>query len=164
MRTGFETVPHLHRRKQAIREAGGNALDLAVAMLETRRLKANYPYGDGKAGDAANFGIFKQNWLMIRSSAGPYAHLGADDYRKGALLNHKLSWDIHVLHDSQAHFGLGRLWFAGHRGGQSGLEGRWLPQDIDNYRRAIDWIHGQILASPVAWTDDTRFWVDVPPV
>jgi hypothetical protein len=164
MRTGSEEVHGLHGHKQAILEAGGNVLDLAVAMLETRRMKANYPYGDGKTGDAANFGIFKQNWLMIRSSVSQYAGLGADDYRTGSVLNHDLRWDIHVLHASQGHYGLDRLWFAGHRGGQSGLDGRWSQDDINNYRQAIFWIRDQIEADATYRTDNTRFWVDVPPV
>ena len=29
-------------------------------MMETEDMTTNYPYGDNKSGDAANFGIFKQ--------------------------------------------------------------------------------------------------------
>src|SRR5689334_2862118 len=56
---GHYMVPGLGARKQAVLSNGGNVLDLAVAMLETETMRASsYAYGDGKKGDAANFGIF----------------------------------------------------------------------------------------------------------
>lgn len=42
---GHETVSGLGDRKQAILNAGGNTLDLAIAMLEDRRMQTNYIYG-----------------------------------------------------------------------------------------------------------------------
>jgi len=62
------TVSGLSARKKAITAAGGETLDLAVAMLENEDMKADYTYGDGKKDDSANFGVFKQNWYMIRNS------------------------------------------------------------------------------------------------
>jgi hypothetical protein len=42
---GFETVPGLGSRKQNILNAGGNTLDLAIAMLETVNMQTSYTYG-----------------------------------------------------------------------------------------------------------------------
>jgi len=44
---GLEKVPNLGSRKQAILKAGGNTLDLALAMLETRDMQTSYTYGKG---------------------------------------------------------------------------------------------------------------------
>src|ERR1039458_10334375 len=69
MSCGSYTISGLGSRKQQVLGAGASVLDLAVAMLETDTMQASsYPYGDGKSGDAANFGIFKQNWYMLRTS------------------------------------------------------------------------------------------------
>jgi hypothetical protein len=42
---GSYMVSGLGARKQAILNAGGNTLDLAIAMLETERMQTNYAYG-----------------------------------------------------------------------------------------------------------------------
>lgn len=43
---GSYTVSGLGSRKQAILNAGGNTLDLALAMLETERMSTDYAYGE----------------------------------------------------------------------------------------------------------------------
>ena len=94
---------------------GGTALDLAIAVLESKSMRANYPLGDvypngqRKCGDAANFGIFKQNWLMIRSSWPAFADLSSGCYLKGAILNSNLRLDIDMLHGCQNRYGLDRV-------------------------------------------------------
>lgn len=42
---GSYTVWGLGARKQAILNAGGNTLDIAIAMLETENMKTDYAYG-----------------------------------------------------------------------------------------------------------------------
>jgi hypothetical protein len=42
---GYYTVSGLGQRKQAILNAGGNTLDIAIAMLETERMSTDYVYG-----------------------------------------------------------------------------------------------------------------------
>ncbi len=42
---GSYTVSGLGSRKQAILGAGGNTLDLAIAMLETEHMTTDYTYG-----------------------------------------------------------------------------------------------------------------------
>lgn len=165
-RRDHDTVPNLHAKKKAILSSGGNVLDMAVAMLETGNMDAtpsrSYPYGDGKTGDAANFGIFKQNWFMIRTSVSQYANPTASQYQAGAALNTNLSWDIQVLYASQQKYGMD-LWFAGHRNGQPGLANP-NTADINNYKRAVYWIKSQIDSDPKYLTDDTRFYVVVPAI
>jgi hypothetical protein len=134
---------------------------MAIAMLETEHMLADYIYGDGKTGDAANFGIFKQNWLMIRSSWSPFVTLGAADYNRGAALNTSLSLDIQVLHASQANYG--NLWWAGHRNGATGL-GTPGTLDIALYREAVTWIENQMSSNSAHLTDDIRFWVAIPAI
>ena len=85
---GQYTVPGLGARKAAILGAGGNTLDLAIAMLETDTMKTDYAYGDNKVNDAANFGVFKQNWGMLRRCAHRYGLQGQTQaqWNNGALL------------------------------------------------------------------------------
>ena len=42
--------------------------------------------GDGKTGDATNFGIFKQNWMMLRQSASEFKGETAQQIDDGAIL------------------------------------------------------------------------------
>lgn len=62
---GVYTFSGLGARKKAVQSAGGNSLDLAIAMLETEGMTTNYAYGDNKSQDSANFGIFKQVRLTV---------------------------------------------------------------------------------------------------
>jgi hypothetical protein len=43
---GHYTVSGLGARKQAILNAGGNTLDIAIAMLEDEHMQTNYVYGE----------------------------------------------------------------------------------------------------------------------
>lgn len=49
---------------------------------------AHYPYGDGKTYDAANFGLFKQNWGLLRECAHRYGFKGKseDQWNDGAVM------------------------------------------------------------------------------
>jgi hypothetical protein len=85
---GSYTVSGLGARKQAILGAGGNTLDLAIAMLETENMQTDYAYGDNKVDDAANFGLFKQNWGMLRVCASRAGFVGQStaEWNNGARL------------------------------------------------------------------------------
>jgi hypothetical protein len=120
---GHYTVSGLGARKKAILNAGGNTLDLAIAMLETESMTTNYAYGkdycysdfppllflplllirlrllrirtntcigDNKRDDAANFGLFKQNWGMLRVCAtrAGFAGQSTADWNNGAKLKY----------------------------------------------------------------------------
>lgn len=51
-------------------------------------LFSNNLQGDGKTGDAANFGLFKQNWGMLRvcASRAQFAGQVASSWNNGAKL------------------------------------------------------------------------------
>lgn len=156
---GSYTIGGLGARKQTILNSGGNTLDLAIAMLETDDMTTNYAYGDNKTHDAANFGIFKQNWHMLRNACGQFQGQGVDSWNNGAALNSSLSADINCRHQAQNHYGE-YTWFAGHRNGETGLNNPSTP-DIDKYRTAVYWIKGQLESDSANLSNDTRFWVDV---
>lgn len=42
--------------------------------------------GDGKTGDATNFGIFKQNWFILRHSASEFLGKSVSQVDEGAIL------------------------------------------------------------------------------
>ncbi|CEG81953.1 hypothetical protein RMATCC62417_16090 [Rhizopus microsporus] len=156
---GTETVPGLGRRKQQILNSGGGIWDLAIAMLETKNLGTDYVYGDGKTYDSANFGIFKQNWFMLRTSTSQFKGQTTSQWNNGAVLNSNLQQDIKARQESQNYYGPDK-WFAGHRNGESGLSNPYT-QDITNYKDAVNWIHDQLASNSKYLSDDTRFWVDV---
>ncbi len=86
--SGSYTVPGLGTRKKAVTAAGGDTLDMAIAMLETSTMTADYTYGDGKSGDSANFGIMKQNWGMLRVCANQFKGQSTSQYNNGAVLKY----------------------------------------------------------------------------
>jgi hypothetical protein len=157
---GSYTISGLGARKQQVLNAGASTLDLAVAMEETDTMQANYTYGDGKSGDSANFGIFKQNWYMLRTSCNRFSGQSASQYNNGAVLNSNLSTDVSCINQSQSHYGV-YTWFGGHRDGQTGL-GNPGTADINNYRNAIYWIQSQLTSGHLS--DNVRFWVNIPPI
>ncbi|KAI0182359.1 hypothetical protein EV127DRAFT_378887 [Xylaria flabelliformis] len=158
---GQYTVPGLGARKQAILNAGGNTLDLAIAMLETETMTTNYPYGDNKQNDSANFGVFKQNWGMLRvcGKRAGFAGQSQADWNNGAKLNSDIYPDVASRWDCQEYYGYD-VWFGGHRNGASGLANPYTD-DINKYKSAVQWIQSQIDGNPSYKSDDTRIWVDV---
>ena len=133
---GMYAVAGYSAHKRAIKACGGNAQDLAVGMLEGPLTGTGYPYGDNKKGDAANFGIFKQNWWMIRQSRSEWSHLGPNDYNTGKVLNTDVCMDVATLHKSQQHFGMDK-WFTFHRAGSSGHP---TDKTVVQYRYSIELI------------------------
>ncbi|KAL2847648.1 hypothetical protein BJX68DRAFT_268043 [Aspergillus pseudodeflectus] len=156
---GNETVAGLGSRKEEVVNAGGNTRDLAIAMLETTTMTTDYTYGDGKTGDGTNFGIFKQNWYMLRNSASEFLGQTVEQVDKGAILNSNLGKDIQARHDGEEYFGYD-TWFSGHRNGESGVNNPGTD-DINAYIDAVAWIQEQIESDEKYLSDDTRFWVDV---
>jgi len=157
--SGSYTVSGLGTRKKAVTADGGTTLDLAIAMLETDNMQATYTYGDGKTSDSANFGIFKQNWGMMRVCGSLFKGETAAQYNNGAVLNSNLGSDVSTRHQCQSYYGIDK-WFGGHRDGATGLSNPYTT-DITNYKNAVYWIQSQITSNSKYLTDDTRFWVDV---
>ncbi|KFY94407.1 hypothetical protein V498_03884 [Pseudogymnoascus sp. VKM F-4517 (FW-2822)] len=162
--SGSYTVSGLGARKQAIIGAGGNVFDIAIAMLETETLKTDYTYGDGKTYDSANFGLFKQNWGMMRMCGSRYGFAGQSqaNWNNGAVLNSNIYADVVTRWDCQNYYGLD-VWFGGHRNGATGLANPYTS-DINNYKTAVYWIQSQLQRNSAYLSDDTRFWYYVQPI
>ncbi|RCH92548.1 hypothetical protein CU098_010193 [Rhizopus stolonifer] len=133
-----------------------------ISGLETNTLTADYTYGDGKSSDSANFGIFKQNWFMLRTSTLLFKRYTTAQYNDGAILNTNLTQDIKTRHESESYYGTD-VWFAGHRNGESSVNDP-DTQDIANYRAGVAWIHDQLAKDEKYLTDNTRFWYSVVPI
>ncbi|KAF8250986.1 hypothetical protein K440DRAFT_580147 [Wilcoxina mikolae CBS 423.85] len=159
---GSYSVPGLSWQKQQVLNNGGNSLDLAIAMLETDDMTTNYPYGDNKSDDSANFGIFKQNWFMLRNACSYFYGQSTAQWGNGVSLNNNIWMDIDCCHQSQDHYGY-HVWFAGHRNGETGVNNPYTA-DIDRYKEGVQWIQQQIDSDSRYLTDDTRFWVSIPAI
>ncbi|PGG95965.1 hypothetical protein AJ79_09785 [Helicocarpus griseus UAMH5409] len=159
---GNETIAGLGARKQEVTAAGASTLDLAIAMLETTNMGTDYAYGDNKVEDASNFGIFKQNWGMLRECSAQFKGQTTADWNNGAALNSDLGADITARHECESFYGQD-TWFSGHRNGESGLQNPDTP-DIRAYKEGVFWIQSQIESDPKYLTDDTRFWADIVPI
>jgi hypothetical protein len=166
--------------KSAILANGGGTLELAIAMLETDNLLANYPFGDSKTGDAANFGIYKMNWYMIQQCT-PAKVLIGDNLASTALttagttINSDPALATRILLEATERWSMagpepsdpvsGNFW-AGQRWGQSGLDNlagtNW--DDIQNYYLAVQAIKAKCDLDPTVWISDVRYSVYVPPV
>ncbi|KAK3897386.1 hypothetical protein C8A05DRAFT_47983 [Staphylotrichum tortipilum] len=165
---GSYKVSGLGNRKKAILGAGGTTLDLAIAMLETENMQTLQIW---LTYDAANFGLFKQNWGMLRACAWRYGFKGQsqNNWNNGNRLKcltrspPSLSWDVYAdvasRWDCQEYYGYDK-WFARHRNGATGLKNPYT-NDINNHKSAVQWIQKQIDSNSKYKTDDTRFWVNV---
>lgn len=54
-------------------------------------MSTDYVYGDGKTEDAANFGIFKQNWGMLIECSSQFQGQATADWNNGAVLKYARS-------------------------------------------------------------------------
>ncbi|PSN62251.1 hypothetical protein BS50DRAFT_502972 [Corynespora cassiicola Philippines] len=160
--TGSYTISGLGARKRQVTAAGANSFNLAIAMLETERMDTNYAYGDNKQNDAANFGIFKQNWGMLRVCCSRFRGQPQSNWNNGAVLNSNLNADVQCLRECQSHYGRDR-WLAGHRNGETGLNNP-DTQDIRNYIDGVEYIEQQLLTQPNGLTNDVRYWIYVVPI
>ncbi len=175
--------------KSAILRAGGGTLALAMAMLEDKHLNAvphsDYPFGDQypngqlKIEDAANFGVFKMNWHMIKqcpsmnmiagNSAGSCswrvvgARINGDPKLATQLLMEAMKIWTSAAPNSAAP--LGNFW-AGHRWGESGLKG--IPptdwNDVSCYYRSVQAIKQKCDSDPTVWNTTVRYGAWVKPV
>ena len=58
-------------------------------------MQTNYAYGDNKQNDSANFGIFKQNWIMLRSACSKFKGQTQSQWNNGAALKSVFCQQIH---------------------------------------------------------------------
>ncbi|KAF3038541.1 hypothetical protein E8E12_008551 [Didymella heteroderae] len=165
--TGSYTISGLGARKRQVTAAGASSFNMAIAMLETERMDTNtanlqYAYGDNKQNDAANFGIFKQNWGMLRVCCNRFKGQPQSSWNNGAVLNSNLNADVQCLKDCQAYYGQNK-WLAGHRNGETGLNNP-NTQDINNYINGVKYIEKQLLTQPNGLTNDVRYYIYVVPI
>ncbi|KAH7070788.1 hypothetical protein BKA63DRAFT_579488 [Paraphoma chrysanthemicola] len=160
--TGSYTISGLGQRKRQITAAGANSFNLAIAMLETERMDTNYAYGDNKQNDSANFGIFKQNWGLLRECCSRFKGQAQSQWNNGAVLNSNLNADVQCLNECQSYYGRDR-WLAGHRNGATGLANP-NTQDIRNYINGVSYIDNQLRTQPNGLTNDVRYWIYVVPI
>ncbi|KAF7670604.1 hypothetical protein GT037_011280 [Alternaria burnsii] len=160
--TGSYTISGLGSRKRQVTAAGASSLNLAIAMLETERMDTNYAYGDNKQNDAANFGIFKQNWGMLRVCCSRFKGQSQSSWNNGAVLNSNLNADVQCLNECQSYYGQNK-WIAGHRNGETGLNNP-NTQDIRNYIDGVKYIENQLLTQPNGLTNDVRYYIYVVPI
>lgn len=158
MRCGCEIVSGLGKNKQAYLDAGANLDFLASAMKETKKMDTNYAYGDNKTGFAFNAGATKQNWRMMKQCHSIWKYYGEKDFAISAELNRSRHLDVQVYKECRAYYG--DKWFAGHRWGQSGLDGKYA-EDVKRFKAAHEWTKNLLKNHQ---TNDVRFWVDIPPV
>jgi len=156
---GCEIVQGLGKRKQLLRTAGASLAFLASAMMETRGMTTDYPYGDGKTGDSFNAGVAKQNWFLSRKCHRQWRHLSSTAYNTLAVLNKNAKLDTQVYAQCRKQFSK-RKFFATHRNGETGFNNP-NTEDINKFIASYDWTlkHLQGHAS-----DDVRFFVDVPAI
>ncbi|KAF4547812.1 Hypothetical protein D9617_35g089630 [Elsinoe fawcettii] len=160
--TGSYTISGLGSRKQQVTAAGADSFNLAIAMLESERMSTDYTYGDGKTQDSANFGIFKQNWGMLRVCCSRFKAQAQASWNNGAILNSNLNADVQCLEECQGYYGRDR-WLAGHRNGATGLANP-NTQDIQNYINGVKYIQTQLTTQPNGLTNDVRYWIYVVPI
>jgi hypothetical protein len=167
---GCFIIPGLGARKAEVLNAavaaGGVPLDfLASGSFESETYNTDYPLGDvfpdgrQKTGGAANFGITKMNWTMIRQCHPAYRGLTDRDYLRGIELNDDLDLEATVYRECREFFG--DRWLGGHRNGIAGLNNPNTP-DIQRFVGVYDWL-GEVYADGHL-TDDTRWYTNVPAI
>lgn len=167
---GCFIIPGLGARKaevlNAAVEAGAVPLDfLASGSFESETYNTDYPLGDvfpdgrQKTGGAANFGITKMNWTMIRQCHPAYRGLNDGDYLRGIELNDDLLLEATVYRECREFFG--DRWLAGHRNGVAGLNNP-NTADIQRFVGVYEWL-GEVY-SDGHLTDDTRWYTNVPAI
>lgn len=155
LRAGTEQVNGISRIKKEIYAAGGDNIAVAVAMLESRTMASP---DNSKEGDAANYTRFNMNWYALRKKL--YPTLGPNDAYKV-----KNDWHGTIQKETKTFMKYKSAWgkdfYKIHRGGESGLYGKY-QKEIADYQDAIIFIANQLSANPQYQRDDTRVWVDVP--
>lgn len=167
---GCFIIPGLGARKAEVLNAavsgGAVPIDfLASGSFESETYNTDYPFGDvfpdgrQKTGGAANFGIAKMNWTMIRRCHPAYAGLTDANFQRGAEINDDLLLEATIYGECRAFFG--QSWLGGHRNGSAGLQNPNTP-DVQRFVGVYEWL-GEVY-SDGHLTDDTRWYTNVPAI
>jgi hypothetical protein len=167
--------------KFAIRATKGGTLGLAIAMLETESLLCNYSFGDGKDAGAANFGIYKMNWDMIKECSTATKIIGTQPASAvwntvGPTINSDPVLATQLLIEGMEKWSTAvpdpnnpveNNFWAGQRWGSTGLTNAASPAqwaDIQNYYLAVEAIKAKCDQDSTVWTSNIRYWVYLPRV
>ena len=148
-------------------------------------------YGDmvpqRKTGGSANYGAFKMNWYMIRQTASgvalegmvrsSYSNLSPDDVadRAGEIINRDLALATQIIVEAWHKWGhaepdrgnpeTSKFW-AGQRWGQTGLleDAYGHFTDVHRYYSGVKKIKDACAKDPQIWTNDLRYWSEVPAI
>ena len=67
--------------KQNLINAGAQSTDLAIAMLENGcAFTGAFAAGNGKVKDAAELGVYRNNWYMLRTYCDHFKNASPDDW------------------------------------------------------------------------------------
>ncbi|KAL8962111.1 MAG: hypothetical protein Q9183_005204 [Haloplaca sp. 2 TL-2023] len=67
--------------KQTLLDAGGEPIDIAIAMLENGcEFTGAYTLGNKKVGDSAELGVFRNNWHMLRTYCDHFSGAQANEF------------------------------------------------------------------------------------
>ena len=145
-------------RKATLLSLGASVTDLAISIQETScGFSADYPYGDDypgpdggddgtpKTGDAANFGLFKNNWKQIRTYCTQFMNQTSAQWNNGAALNMDDQAAITCQHQQMN--ALGNGFWAAQRGCDNGDQYQSNIQLIENYLNAGN-LNNDMVISP----------------
>ena len=116
-----------------------------------------YPYGDlqpdgqPKTGDSANFGLFKNNWGMMRTYCTQFKGKSESDWNDGAVLNTDDQAAIWCQHDM-----INALGSLGFYTGQRGVGGTAGGED---YETAVNFIYSYLVDGHT--TDDMATYYEL---
>ncbi|KAL8650362.1 MAG: hypothetical protein Q9210_003867 [Variospora velana] len=85
--------------KQRLLSFSAQPIDMAIAMLENGcAFTAAYPAGNNKLDDAAELGVYRNNWHMIRTYCEPFKGASAGEWlTRGQELHN----DVRIATDCQ---------------------------------------------------------------
>lgn len=114
-------------------------------MMETEAMTQSYTYGDGKTGNSFNAGRAKQNYGEATASGVGQGSTGNLWNYCASVGNDRNCWNAIYNH-------FGSNYWSSHRGGS----------DWPTFKSANDWTNSQL--SNGHWTDNTRFWCNIPSI
>ena len=132
---------------------------LAIGSLETHHFEVDYPQGDNKLGDSANYGIYKMNKAHVRDivkSKGPDL-----EYALETIHSNKYYASYMVIRGIKQQ-GLQKFLIQ-HRGGESGLL-EPNKSEIVEYVSAVEHIKQEYKNNPNSWYNDVRYTIQVNPI
>ncbi|KAL8670209.1 MAG: hypothetical protein Q9168_005242 [Polycauliona sp. 1 TL-2023] len=135
--------------KQALLDAGAQPMDIAIAMLENGcAFTGAFSIGNNKVGDAAELGVYRNNWYMLRQNCDHFAGAGPDEWESRGQEVHG---DVTIATECQRQLfsKLGETTFFGLQRGGTGDMGAGV--DYGNYcHKYLDFVNQGHLSDDMA--------------